>query len=342
VAFIQGIILYNQLFMPANFILVIGTSAGGTMVIPELLSQLRKEMNMAVFVVIHMTKRSVGDMFVKRAQKNTVFKCKIPRNGEAVKAGMVYFAKPDHHLLVKENKIILGKGPMENRYRPSIDALFRSAAAGFDHKVIGVILTGMLEDGVAGMVAIKRSGGHCIIQDPNEAQYSDMPQAALRNVKADYVVSVERMGDAIANIIAAPGKKSKIPDDVKREAQISQRVLTGIDLVSDLGSHSLFSCPDCGGGLWRVGSNGNPHYRCHVGHVFTENSLLGAMEVSTESALWTAMRIIEEKRNLLKNLAAKETANGNKQVASRYRKRIKELEAQIQQLKNVLFSSQQD
>jgi two-component system, chemotaxis family, protein-glutamate methylesterase/glutaminase len=325
-----------------KFIIVIGTSAGGTLVLPKLLAQLKHDMNVAVFIVIHMPKRSVADMLVRRLQKYTALKCKIPANQESIKPSHIYLAKPDHHLIVKEEKVLLGKGPMENRYRPSIDTLFRSAAAEFDHKVIGIVLTGLLEDGAAGMVSIKRSGGTLIVQDPNEAEYPDMPNAVLNNVKVDHVIPVEQMGTAIAKIIAKPPKKSKIPGDVKKEAQIAERVQIGIDQLSRISEHSVFSCPDCGGGLWEMTSNGNTRYRCHVGHGFSENGLLASMEATTEAALWTAMRIIEERRNLLKKLAEKEKSNGSKTVAARYKQRIKELSLQIDQLKKVLFSSQTD
>jgi two-component system chemotaxis response regulator CheB len=321
-----------------DFIVVIGTSAGGSMILPELVSQLRPEMNVSVFVVIHMTKRAIADIFVSRMQKYTALKCKLASNGETIKKNHIYIARPDRHIILKDNKVVLGKGPMENRYRPSIDTLFRSAAAEFDHKVIGIVLTGMLEDGASGMLAIKRSGGSCIVQSPNEAQYPDMPNAALKSIKADFVVPVAEMGNAIGKIIAKPPRKSKIPDDVKKEAGIVERVQVGIEPLKEIYKHSLFSCPDCGGGLWEFTSGGATHYRCHVGHAYSEEGLVVSMEASTESALWTAMRIIEERRNLLKKVAEKEKKNGNKSVATRFNKRIKELEAQIDQLKKVLFN----
>jgi two-component system, chemotaxis family, protein-glutamate methylesterase/glutaminase len=325
-----------------TFIVVIGTSAGGTMVLPDLVRQLDPEMNIAVFIVVHMNKRSVADLFLTRLQKHTKLKCKVPRNGESIKKGHIYIAKPDHHLLVASKQVILGKGPMENRYRPSIDVLFRSAAAEHDHRVIGIILTGLLEDGAAGLVAVKRSGGTCIIQDPNEAQYPDMPKAALRNIKPDYLIAIADMGPAIKKILAKPPRKAKIPNDVKKEAEIAERVHVGIGRLSEIAEQSIFSCPDCGGGLWQFNANGTTRYRCHVGHSFTEDGLLTSMEVSTESALWTAMRIIEERRNLLKTLAAKEKSNGSGTVANRYGKRIKELDAQIQLLRQVLFNTERD
>jgi two-component system, chemotaxis family, protein-glutamate methylesterase/glutaminase len=325
-----------------KFIIVVGASAGGSMVLPELLRQIHSEMHVAVFVVLHLSKRSIGDLLVKRLQKSTDMKCEIPANGTDVEAGCVYIAKPDHHLMVRDNRILIGKGAMENRYRPSVDALFRSAAVEYNSRAIGIILSGLLEDGVAGMQAIKRCGGSCIVQMPEEAKYADMPLSVLRNLHPDYTISVEEMGRAIAKIMKKPRKKEKVPLDLAREAQIAASVNIGIDALDDVSTHSLYSCPDCGGGLWEFKSNGISHYRCHVGHAFTEDGLLGAMESSTESALWMALRIIEERKNLLKNIAANGKSKGMRQTPRHYEKRIHELDTQIRQLRKVLFDTEQD
>jgi two-component system chemotaxis response regulator CheB len=326
-----------------KFIIVIGTSAGGSVVLPDLLKQLTKEMNVAVFLVMHISKHSVGDMLVKRMQKYTLLTCKMAEHGETIKTNYVYIARPDHHLMMSKNKIFVGSGPMENRYRPSIDALFRSAAAAYDHRVIGIILTGMLEDGASGMFAIRRSGGTCIIQDPSEAQYPDMPNAVLNILHPDYSVPVIKMGEAILETIRSNKKpKTKIPPDILKEAEIAERVNISIDDMAGLGEHSMYSCPDCGGGLWEIAENGETRYRCHVGHAFTSEGLLANMEASTESALWTALRIIEERRNLLKKLSDKEKQKGSRKAALAYQRRSIELEAQIQHLKKTLFSLQRD
>jgi two-component system, chemotaxis family, protein-glutamate methylesterase/glutaminase len=327
-----------------KFIVVIGTSAGGGTLLPELIKQFRDDMNIAVFLVMHLSKMEVGDMLVARLQNYTSLKCKIASDGEPVQTNHVYIARPDYHLLLKKNRIRLGKGPMENRYRPSIDALFRSAAAEYGSDVIGIILTGMLEDGAAGMLTIKRAGGICIVQDPNEAQFPDMPAAVMNHLKPDYVIPVNKMGLAISEIKNKRMKKrkSKIPADVLKEAEIAERVNIGIEQLSDLGERSLFSCPDCGGGLWEIKTNGESRYRCHVGHAYSEQGLLTGMQLSTESALWTALRIIEERRNLLKNLVAKERKKGLRKVAGTYSKRLEELESQINALKKVLFATESD
>jgi two-component system chemotaxis response regulator CheB len=327
-----------------KFIVVIGTSAGGTTVLPELLKQFTDDMNVSVFVVMHLSKMSVGDMLVKRLQKHTSYKCKIPSHGESIEKRHIYFAKPDHHLMVKKDKIIIGRGPMENRYRPSIDALFRSAAASHGPYSIGIILTGMLEDGAAGMMAIRKSGGKCIVQKPDEAEFPDMPKSVLDYLKPDYVIPVTEMGSAIAKLISAGERKRKvkIPDEILKEAEIAERVLVGMENVEGLGPRSAFSCPDCGGSLWEINNNGFTSYRCHVGHSYTESGLLSTMGTSTESAMWTALRIIEERKNLLRKIGDKEIRNGSKKVAANYFKRADELQVQIDHLKKVLFSTLSD
>jgi two-component system, chemotaxis family, protein-glutamate methylesterase/glutaminase len=321
----------------SRFIVVVGASAGGSLVLPELVRQFTPDMNVAVFIVLHLSKISIGQLLQERLQKYTALRCKIPAHNETIKSGHIYIARPDHHMIVKANKILLGKGPMENRYRPSIDALFRSAAVDYSTYTIGVILSGLLEDGVSGMMAIRRCGGTCIIQDPDEAKYADMPRSVLQHLKPDHSIPVQEMGMAIKKRIAKPVKKTKIPADLVKEALIAERVSIGIEYVQEIGSNSLFSCPDCGGGLWEINSNGERSYRCHVGHAFSEEGLLVAMESTTETALWTALRIIEERRNLLKAIAEKQ--NGTKSVRANYKARVAELERQIEQLKKVLFAT---
>jgi two-component system chemotaxis response regulator CheB len=322
-----------------KYIVVVGTSAGGTLMLPTLLEQLKTDMNIVVLVVLHLSKHEIGALLVNRLKKITELTCKIPRNGETLKTGHVYLAKPDHHLMIKRNKILLGRGPMENRYRPSIDTLFRSAAASYGSQAIGIILTGMLEDGAAGMLAIKRAGGTCIVQDPNEAKYPDMPKAVLNALTPDYSLPVSQMGEAIAAVLKTKKNRvnGKIPVDIIKEAEIAERVHIGLNNVKQLGEHSLYSCPDCGGGLWETSTNGITNYRCHVGHAYSEDGLLTNMENSTETALWTALRIIEERKSLLTKIADKEKQKGNRKMASSYTKRSAELEKQIDHLKRILF-----
>lgn len=295
-------------------------------------------------IVLHLTKLSVGELLVNRLQKYTSFKCKHPTDGETLKSSHIYVAVPNHHLIVKGNKILLGKGPAENRYRPSVDALFRSAAVSFGPRVIGVVLTGMLEDGASGMYAIKKCGGVCIVQDPDEAKYPGMPRAVLNVLKPDYAIAVSEMGKAIEKAIAVVEKKKrvKIPPEIAKEAQIAERVNIGIEQVEHLGKLSNISCPDCGGSLWELVDDGFIRYRCHVGHAFSQEGLIGSMETSAESTLWVALRMLEERKNLLAQIGEKESQKGNRNLASTYLQRSKELEAHAQKLKELLFAVARD
>src|SRR5215218_5542575 len=208
-----------------KYIIVIGASAGGLQSITELMAQLTQEMNAAIFLVLHTPNTAYGDLIMQKLQKNTVFTCKLAEHGEKIQARHLYIAVPDNHLLLKQGTMILGRGPNENRWRPSIDVLFRSAAVAYGSRVIGIILTGLLEDGTTGMIAIKKSGGTCIVQDPKEAEYADMPLSVLNNVQVDYCVPLSEMG----NILAEKTKngvplEQRVPEDVKTEASIAERV----------------------------------------------------------------------------------------------------------------------
>ena len=325
--------------MKNKYVIVIGASAGGTVVLPDLLRQLTAIMDFPIFVVLHLTRRSIGELIVKRLQKNTAFTCTIPRHREEIKARHVYLAPPDHHMMVKKDQIMISHGPMENRYRPSVDTLFRSAAAHFGQRVIGIVLSGMLEDGAAGMAAIRRSGGICVVQDPNEAQYPDMPQAVLSGLKPDVMMPTKEIAPAIDKLISKRKiKKARVPEDIIREAEIAEKVYVGIDRVEGLGEPSVFSCPDCGGRLWEIDHNGVSGYRCHAGHAYTEDSLLGNMEATTESALWIALRILEERRNLMKKMGDKEKQNGRNKMSQAFSKRSRELQSQIEHLRSLLIS----
>lgn len=168
--------------------MVVGTSAGGMNALTEFVGQLSTAIDAAVFIVMHLSRTSISDYLMIRLKPVTALPCEIAANGAVIKKGHIYIAPPNLHLLIKKDNIVLGSGPAENRWRPSIDILFRSAATAFSTRAIGVVLTGLLDDGTTGMLAIKRSGGTCIVQDPNEAEYSDMPLSVLNNIEVDYCI----------------------------------------------------------------------------------------------------------------------------------------------------------
>ena len=323
-----------------KYIVVVGASAGGLNSVIELSAQLTAEMDMAVFVVLHLTKLSFADVLISRIQRNSAFACKVAEDGEPIKTKHVYMAEPDRHLVIEKGKIILGDGPAENRWRPSIDVLFRSAAAAYDSRVIGIILTGLMQDGTSGMLAIHRSGGSTIVQDPKQAEYPDMPLSVLNILEPDFCIPLEQIG-AVLLEKAMDGVNGShlVPDDVKAEAAIAQRVATGINHVEELGEKSNYVCPDCGGAMWEMLGDDMVRYRCYTGHVFNQNELLLRQSEALENTLWSALRMLEERKNLLLKMADEEQRKGWMKGATSKKARATELDVHVKKLKDILIES---
>jgi two-component system chemotaxis response regulator CheB len=287
---------------PSN-IIVIGTSAGGFLAAAKLLSAFDEDLNAAVFIVIHISKNSMAHVIANHLQKQTKLTIKVAVNGESICNRMIYLAPSDHHMMIDNNTVIVQKGAYENHYRPSIDVLFRSAAASYGSCVTGIVLTGMLDDGTSGMSAIKRSGGICIVQDPDEAEYPNMPNAVLRNLDVDYTLRVSEIGSVIADLLATRNcTPNEIPKDVKFEAAITRRMSSEIVTTEQLGEGTMFTCPDCGGVIRKIYDDAVTRYRCYTGHTFTETSLVEQQVKKLEESLWTAIRMMEERKNLLMSM----------------------------------------
>jgi two-component system, chemotaxis family, protein-glutamate methylesterase/glutaminase len=322
-----------------KFFVVIGTSAGGIRALEEIMMQLTAEMDAAFFVVLHLSRKGVGDVLFQRLQHRCNINCKIATNDEPIKKGTVYLAPPDNHLILDKGKVLLGKGAPENRWRPSINNLFRSAAANYNSRVIGIILTGLLDDGTSGMASIKRSGGITIVQNPNEADYPDMPISVLENMDVDYVESLSRMGELLTEIIAATNPEPvQVPFDVIQEADMDKRVSTRVEDLTVF-ERSEFNCPDCGGGLWITQKEHPTHMRCHVGHSFTERELMTRQAEVMENTFWAALRMMEERRALLVRLATRDQERGYRSTSNLHFEKAKELDGHIENLKRILFES---
>ncbi|MEJ7671904.1 MAG: chemotaxis protein CheB [Chitinophagaceae bacterium] len=308
-----------------KFVIVVGASAGGLNALSEFVGQLKTGMDAAVFIVMHLSRTSISDFLFHQLGPLTDLKCEIATEGASIKKDHIYIAAPNLHLLVKKDKIILGRGPEENRWRPSIDVLFRSAAAAYSTRTIGVVLTGLLDDGTTGMLAIKRSGGTCIVQDPNEAEYPDMPLAVLNNMEVDYSIGLAEMGEVIESITQTNPEEKPAPDDVIIESEIAERVVVDYDNVKQLGEKSIYACPDCGGGLWDITKKGGGgkvvRYRCHIGHSYSEKDLVIKQGEIFESTLWTALRIMEERRNLLMKMENDHAKKGLAVIAKNYKEK---------------------
>jgi two-component system chemotaxis response regulator CheB len=327
-----------------GFIVVIGTSAGGSNALSELVSALRPDTKAAFFVLMHLSRKGVGNFLLQNLQQSSSIPCKLAEHDEQIESGTIYIAPPDNHLLLDpELKVILGQGPPENRWRPSINTLFRSAAAGYGNRVVGVILTGLLDDGTSGMEAIKSVGGTTIVQDPNEAEFPDMPMSVLNRMEVDHCAMLAEIPVIIHDIITTNELNDSytvIPEDLKKEAEMSLKVSTSLPELAEIGEKTFYSCPDCGGGLWRLKNTSMEQYRCHIGHAFNDVDLLNSQVEQLESTLWVALRMMEERRNLLLQFAQKELKKGLRSISDSHKVRAEELESHIRNLKELLFASQ--
>ena len=282
-------------------VVVIGTSAGGMKALTVLIRQIHDDFPAPILVVQHLAADASGDALLEVLNKQGIIKCHHAVNGSTLENGHLYLAPSDHHLMIdKEHRILTTKGAHENRSRPAIDPLFRSAAVVFSNNVIGILLTGYLDDGTAGMSAIKRCGGICMIQDPQEADYPDMPNNALNHVDVDYCLPLSEMGSLLYDLLAEmPHKKLPIPKDISIETRIAKRVLSDVPAVNALGELVPFNCPGCGGVLWEMENSSSKRYRCHVGHSYTAQNLILEQALKIEETMWTALRMFEERRNML-------------------------------------------
>lgn len=291
--------------MPNRDIIVMGASAGGLSAFNRIIKQLPEHLNAAIFIVWHISPYSTSILpeILNRAGK---LKAKHPADGEPIETGRIYIAPPDYHLLLESGRIRLTKGPKENRFRPAIDPLFRSAAYAYGSRVIGVVLSGALDDGTAGLWAIKDRGGIAVVQDPAEAEQPSMPASALANVKVDHCVAVSEIPLLLVTLNKQTiAEESRAP--MSQDLEIETKIALGADStdldVKQLGEVSEFTCPDCHGSLIEVTNDKLLRFRCHTGHSFGAVSLLAGLTDSVEESVWTAIRAVEERIRLLKQLA---------------------------------------
>jgi two-component system chemotaxis response regulator CheB len=303
---------------------------------------LPSQIDAAFFVVLHLPSKGISNYLIKQLQPHTSLTVGIARHKDAIESNHIYIAPPDSHLLVTKNGIAIGKGAKENRSRPSIDVLFRSMAAAYNTRAIGIILSGLLDDGTLGMQAIKRSGGTCIVQDPDEAEFPDMPLSVLKNMEINFSVRLSEIGNTVASLAQLYPSEIDAPPDVIAEAKIAERQATGIDKVKTLGQQSVFTCPDCGGALWQITNGKISEYRCHVGHSFSEGHLKIRKRETLETTLYTALRILEERKNIFIQAKEQNLENELQSSANENQKEIDLIEGQIYQLKEIVFSTGAD
>lgn len=298
-------------------IVVIGTSAGGVQALQRLLGALPADLPAAVLIVQHLWPTGES-LLVKILERTSRLDVTEAADQMPIVRGRVHVAPPDFHLMVEEGRLAVVRGPRENRTRPSINPLFRSAASVYRHRVVGVILTGTLDDGAAGLWAVKQCGGVAVVQ--SDAAFDDMPRSAVESVAVDHHVPLDEIAPLLDRLTREDlGKPSPVtvPRVVRMNDDASKLKSTEIDL-DGVGRRSLFSCPECNGALWEL-DEGVLQFRCHVGHAFSPESLRQAQSGTVEQSLWSALRALKESAAMDARLAERAGEQGLDHAAARYR-----------------------
>jgi two-component system chemotaxis response regulator CheB len=300
-------------------VIAIGASTGGLAALQRITRGLPAEFPAIVLIVMHVT--AYGSALPEILSQYSALPVRHPTDGEAAQPGTIFVAPSDLHLVVQEGRIRLTRGPKENYSRPAIDALFRSAALAYHSRVTGVVLTGKLDDGTVGLQAIKAYGGIAIVQDPAEAEAPDMPRSALAHVNVDYCLTLDKIVKKLIELAnqppsrAGPDKESEV---LHMENQFAISGAAPIPELDKVGTRSMFTCPECHGILWEIKGAKPARYRCHTGHAFTSSSLEAAQNMTTEEALWAAVRALHEKQTLSKHMADKAREDNRLEAATEH------------------------
>jgi two-component system chemotaxis response regulator CheB len=322
--------------MPNKDIVVIGGSAGSHSVVKQIVSQLPENFPAAAFVVTHMP----SDSYLSESlQGRTRLPVVRAVDGQPIEHGRVYVAVPNSHLLLLDGVIGLGSGPRENLTRPAIDPLFRSAAISYGSRVIGVVLSGMLNDGAAGLAAVKQCGGTAVVQNPLDAQSNEMPIAALEAVQPDHVVAGADVAPLLVELVQEEAQTAVAPPaGLRLEVQIAAGSRLGSDTLRKIANPSPLSCPECGGVLSEVRGEPPLRYRCQIGHGFTAE-VLAAETGKVDEAMVVALRIMEERVTLVRRMAEEARSRGRTAIAEIHESRAEEYASYATVLRQALTTS---
>ena len=326
---------------PGHDIVVIGTSAGGLKAVSAVLSVLPADFPAAIFLVQHMA--SDQKSYLPELLDDVCdLPVSSPPDNERFVRGRVYVAAPDHQLLLHEDRVRAIRGPQENRFRPSIDALFRSAARSHGSRVIGMILTGSLDDGTVGLQTIKKRGGITVVQDPDEAEYPSMPRTALRYVEVDHTVKIAEAGALLLRLVLEPPPPQEgfpLTPAIEIESRIAEQLMNTREFlgsVEKIGKRTTYTCPECNGAIWEIGLNEPMKLRCHVGHSFTGEIFSAQQSTNMENALWSAVRIMEEKVTFCRQLAERKRARGLPDEAVTHEKEAEDLDREVTRVRDLI------
>jgi len=325
--------------------IVIGASAGGVQALSTLVAALPPDLPAAVFIVLHIPADSPS-VLPSILARDSALPVAHATYGEPIKRGRIYVAPPDKHLLIEGNRIKTIHGPKENLHRPSIDALFRSAARWAGNRVIGVILTGARDDGTVGMRAIKQRSGLTIVQDPMEASFASMPMSVMQTIKVDYSLPLREIGPLLNHLSREKVEQEggyPVPEEVEIEARIAGQELSGDQLIASveaIGKISKLTCPDCHGALWEINDDDLLRYRCHVGHAYSAESLSDGQADMLETALWSAVRALEEQMILAQRIVARARKANHTRAVRTFEKRAREAERNSSIIRELLLGNE--
>ncbi|WBS00099.1 chemotaxis protein CheB [Pseudoduganella sp. SL102] len=321
-------------------IVVVGTSAGGVEALSGLLAYLPADLDAAILVVLHLPP-SAPSQLDRILARRTPMHVKVARDGDELLPRTIYTASADRHLMITKQGIRITRGPKESRSRPSIDVLFRSAAVAYGSRVIGVVLSGALDDGTAGLWAIKDRGGLAFAQDPQEASFSSMPESAIEHVQVDCVGSMHEIAD---RIIASVGSYAPASQPDQQQAERANAEVTialeGNGLAAGimaLGSVSKYTCPDCHGVLVEIKEGPLVRFRCHTGHAFSPASLMAEINAEIDNGLWEAIRSVEERILLARQIAALQLEAGRPNMAFKFEQQADDTETRLKLLRDLVL-----
>ncbi len=318
-------------------LVAIGASAGGIEALARLLPTLPRDLPAAIALVLHLGPDSVSTLPALLSRGGPLA-AEYATDGVELRRGRIFVAPANRHMVVEDGRLRLLEGPRQNHVRPAIDPLFRSAARERGRRVVAVVLSGMLDDGSAGLVAVRRAGGVAVVQAPEDALFRDMPQNAIDAAGADYTVSIDDMGalldrlvrESVREVAMAPRRRAQpigSSDVVHRPAG------EGPD-GTPAGKPSMFACPDCGGVLFESEIDGQ--FTCRVGHAYSPEALLAQDVDRVEEAMWAGLRALEESAVLARRLERRARDRAQRRTASRFAEQAAEADARARVLRGLL------
>lgn len=319
--------------IPGRDIIVLGASAGGVQALCKVVEDLPPELPAAIFVVLHIAAGGYSALPAILARSGRL-PASHPADGEVIRPGRIYVAPPDRHLAIQNSHVHLSRNASENGHRPAVDVLFRTAARSYGTRVVGVVLTGNLDDGTAGLAAIKKCGGVAVVQDPRDADYPGMPTNAIANVEVDHVLPLAGIGGLLDRLLYESRPAEGGCDEVEGEPDAMG--VSEDPEISRGAEPSGLTCPDCGGSLFERPGEQPLHFRCRTGHAYSPESLLSKQSHTLEATFWAALRALEENAVLARRMEQRSRQRGNPYSSARYEKRAEEAEKHAAALRKIL------